>query len=176
MRKHLFIWILCCIFAVSCKQKDTMIKTDSISVPRADKIDKVLEKHQDIRIDPYYWMNDRENPEVIDYLERENAYFETIMESTKGLQDELYTEMKSRIKEEDSSVPYLFNGYYYITKYETGKDYPIYTRRKGSMEAKEEVLFDVNKMAEGYAYYHLGGRSEERRVGTECRSRVLSEK
>lgn len=136
-----------------------MIKTDSISVPRADKIDKVLEKHQDIRIDPYYWMNDRENPEVIDYLERENAYFETIMESTKGLQDELYTEMKSRIKEEDSSVPYLFNGYYYITKYETGKDYPIYTRRKGSMEAKEEVLFDVNKMAEGYAYYHLGGIS-----------------
>lgn len=136
-----------------------MIKTDAISVPRADKIDKVLEKHQDIRIDPYYWMNDRENPEVIDYLERENAYFEAIMESTKGLQDELYTEMKSRIKEEDSSVPYLFNGYYYITKYETGKDYPIYTRRKGSMEAKEEVLFDVNKMAEGYAYYHLGGIS-----------------
>lgn len=136
-----------------------MIKSDAISAPRADKIDKVLEKHGDIRVDPYYWMNDRENPEVIDYLERENAYFESVMESTKGLQDVLFKEMKSRIKEDDTSVPYFYNGYYYVTRYETGKDYPIYTRRKASMDAPEEILFDVNKMAKDYAYYHLGGIS-----------------
>lgn len=159
MRKHLYIWVLCCIFAASCKQKDTMIKSKAKEAPRADKIDKVLEKHEDIRVDPYYWMNDRENPEVIDYLERENAYFESEMEKTKGLQEDLFKEMKARIKEDDTSVPYFFNGYYYITRYETGKDYPVYTRRKKTMEASEEVLFDVNEMAEGYAYYHLGGIS-----------------
>lgn len=136
-----------------------MIKSNAKEAPRADKIDKVLEKHEDIRVDPYYWMNDRENPEVIDYLERENAYFESVMEKTKGLQEDLFKEMKARIKEDDTSVPYFFNGYYYITRYETGKDYPVYTRRKESMEASEEILFDVNQMAEGYAYYHLGGIS-----------------
>ncbi|HLW15017.1 MAG TPA: S9 family peptidase [Flavobacteriaceae bacterium] len=136
-----------------------MIKSNAKEAPRADKIDKVLEKHEDIRVDPYYWMNDRENPEVIDYLERENAYFESVMEKTKGLQEDLFKEMKARIKEDDTSVPYFFNGYYYITRYETGKDYPVYTRRKETMEATEEVLFDVNQMAEGYAYYHLGGIS-----------------
>lgn len=159
MRKHLYIWIVCCIFATSCKQKDAMIKSNTKETPGADKIDKVLEKHEDIRVDPYYWMNDRENVEVVDYLERENAYFESVMEKTKGLQDDLFKEMKSRIKEDDTSVPYLYNGYYYITRYEKGKDYPVYTRRKESMEAAEEILFDVNEMAEGYAYYHLGGLS-----------------
>lgn len=136
-----------------------MIKSNVTEAPSADKIDKVLEKHEDIRVDPYFWMNDRENPEVVDYLERENAYFESVMENTKDLQEDLFEEMKSRIKEDDTSVPYFFNGYYYITRYQTGKDYPVYTRRKDSMEAAEEVLFDVNKMAEGYAYYHLGGVS-----------------
>lgn len=159
MRKHLYIWILCCIFVASCKQKESMIHSNSMEIPHADKIDKVLEKHQDIRVDPYYWMKDRENPEVIDYLERENAYFESVMEETKELQEDLFKEIKSRIKEDDSSVPYLFNGYYYITRYETGKDYPVYTRRKDTTQAKEEILFDVNEMAKGYAYYHLGGIS-----------------
>ena len=159
MKKHLYIWILCCIFAVSCKHKNTMIKSNTIEAPRADKIDKVLEKHEDIRVDPYYWMNDRENPEVIDYLERENAYFDSVMEKTKGLQESLFNEMKARIKEDDTSVPYLYNGYYYITRYETGKDYPVYTRRKDSIDADEEVLFDVNELAKDYAYYHLRGIS-----------------
>lgn len=136
-----------------------MIKSNTIEAPRADKIDKVLEKHEDIRVDPYYWMNDRENPEVIDYLERENAYFEAVMEKTNGLQEDLFKEMKARIKEDDTSVPYFYNGYYYITRYETGKDYPIYTRRKESMKSDEEVLFDVNEMAKDYAYYHLRGIS-----------------
>lgn len=136
-----------------------MIKSNTIEAPRADKIDKVLEKHEDIRVDPYYWMNDRENPEVIDYLERENAYFEAVMEKTNELQEGLFKEMKARIKEDDTSVPYFYNGYYYITRYETGKDYPIYTRRKESMKSDEEVLFDVNEMAKDYAYYHLRGIS-----------------
>src|SRR5690625_6628801 len=110
MRKHLYIWILCCIFAVSCKQKNTMIKSNTIEAPRADKIDKVLEKHEDIRVDPYYWMNDRESPEAIDYLERENDYFEAVMEKTNELKEGLLKEMKARKKEDVNAVHYYYNG------------------------------------------------------------------
>jgi oligopeptidase B len=118
---------------------------------------KELEKHGDIRTDNYYWLNERENPEVIDYLNKENDYYKQMTAHTKQFQDELFLEMKSRIKEDDSSVPYLYNGYYYITRYETGKDYPIYARKKGSLEAPEEILFDCNQLAEGHSYFQLGG-------------------
>jgi len=116
-----------------------------------------LEKHGDIRTDNYFWMNERENPEVIDYLNAENAYYEKCTAHTKQLQQALFEEMKSRIKEDDASVPYLYNGYYYITRFETGKDYPIYSRKKGSLDAPEEIMFDCNVMAEGFAYFHLSG-------------------
>ena len=128
-----------------------------ITPPMADKKPKNLEIHGDVRVDNYYWLNDREDEEVIDYLERENDYFSKLTAHTKTFQEDLFQEMKSRIKEDDESVPYLYNGYYYITRYETGKDYPIYTRKKGSLDAEEEVMFDVNAMAEGYEYYALRG-------------------
>lgn len=128
-----------------------------ITPPTAQKIEKHLEIHGDVRIDNYYWLNDRENPEVIDYLERENDYYHKMTAHTKDFQTSLFEEMKARIKEDDESVPYFYNGYYYITRYETGKDYPIYTRKKDSLEAKEEIMFDGNKMAEGHAYFHLAG-------------------
>ncbi|MDC7998209.1 S9 family peptidase [Gilvibacter sediminis] len=128
-----------------------------ITPPTADKKPKNLEIHGDVRVDNYYWLNDREDEEVIDYLERENDYFEKMTAHTKTFQEELFQEMKGRIKEDDASVPYFYNGYYYVTRYETGKDYPIYTRKKGSLDAEEEVLFDVNEMAEGYPYYNLRG-------------------
>lgn len=131
----------------------------TILPPKAKKIPHKLEKHGHIRIDDYYWLNDRENPEVIDYLNAENDYYRASTAHTKAFQEELYLEMKARIKEDDQSVPYLYNGYYYITRYESGKDYPIYSRKKGSLEAPEEVMFDCNEMAAGHAYFQLGGIS-----------------
>ena len=129
----------------------------NITSPTADKIAKNLEMHGDVRVDNYYWLNDKENEEVIDYLERENDYYDKMTAHTKDFKADLFEEMKSRIKEDDASVPYFYNGYYYITRYETGKDYPIFSRKKDSLEAAEEVMFDVNEMAEGYSYYNLRG-------------------
>ncbi len=125
--------------------------------PFADKKPFALKKHKDIRNDDYFWLNDRENPEVIDYLERENDYYQKSTAHLEGFRTNLFEEMKSRIKEDDSSVPYFYNGYWYITKFETGKDYPIYIRKKKSLTAKEEVLFDCNQMAEGLEYFRLVG-------------------
>ncbi|TXI62278.1 MAG: S9 family peptidase [Flavobacterium sp.] len=131
--------------------------SDKLQPPVAKIVPKTLEKHGDKRIDNYYWLNERENPEVIDYLNKENEYYQKSTAHTKQLQDDLFLEMKGRIKEDDSSVPYFYNGYYYITRYETGKDYPIYARKKGSLDAKEEILFDCNEMAKGHSYFNLGG-------------------
>ena len=113
--------------------------------------------HDDVRIDEFYWLNDRENPEVIDYLNKENDYYNAHTAHTKAFQTSLFDEMKSRIKEDDSSVPYKYNGYWYITKYEKGKDYPIYTRKKETLEAEEELLFDCNEMAKDHSYFRLVG-------------------
>lgn len=128
-----------------------------ILAPQAKKIPVKLEKHGDVRIDNYFWLRERENPEVVDYLTRENLYNEQMTAHTKDLQENLFQEMKGRIKEDDSSVPYKLNGYWYITRYEKGKDYPIYSRKKETLDAPEEILFDVNEMAKGYDYYRLGG-------------------
>ena len=147
------------IFAVSCKNEEPSKVNMEIQPPVAEKIEKHLEKHGDVRIDNYYWLNERENEEVIDYLERENDYYERMTEHTNDFQEDLFEEMKSRIKEDDESVPYKYNGYYYITKFEKGKDYPIYTRKKDSLDAKEELLFNVNELAEGHSYYNLSGLS-----------------
>lgn len=125
--------------------------------PVALKKDTILEKHGDKRVDPYYWLNNRENPEVIDYLNAENEYYQKMTAPTKAFQKDLFEEMKGRIKEDDESVPYLYNGYYYITRFEKGKEYPIYSRKKGSLTAPEELLFDCNEMAKGHAYFKLSG-------------------
>ena len=125
--------------------------------PKAKKIPKKLIKHGDVRIDNYYWLNDRENPEVIQYLNDENAYFEEKTKAYKDFENSLFEELKSRIKEDDESVPYFENGYFYQTKYKKGNEYPIYYRRKEKLEAPEEIIFDENKMAEGFSYYKLTG-------------------
>ena len=127
--------------------------------PVAKIIPHKLVKHKHTRVDNYYWLNDRENPEVIDYLNKENEYYHSVTAETKGFQAELFEEMKSRIKEDDQSVPYLYNGYYYITRFEKGQDYPIYSRKKETLEANEEMLFDCNELAKGQSYFHLGGLS-----------------
>jgi oligopeptidase B len=133
--------------------------SDLFATPKAKILPKKLKKHNQIRIDNYYWLNDRENPEVIDYLNQENAYYEAMTAHTKDFQKELFEEMKGRIKEDDQSVPYLYNGYYYITRFEKGQDYPIYSRKKGSLDAQEEILFDCNELAKGHTFFQLGGLS-----------------
>jgi len=130
----------------------------NVESPRAPKAPKELTIHGDTRIDNYYWLNERENPQVIEYLEQENAYRERVMADLKPFEKSLFEEIKGRIKEEDQSVPYFDNGYYYLTRFESGREYPIYSRKKHSLEAGEEVLLDVNEMAEGHDYYNIGGR------------------
>ncbi|WP_047245670.1 S9 family peptidase [Maribacter thermophilus] len=132
---------------------------NKIKAPRAKKITKQLVTHNDVRLDDYYWLNDREDPEVISYLKSENEYYDQMTSHTKAFQDILFNEMKGRIKEDDSSVPYKLNGYWYKTRYETGKEYPIYTRFKWSLDAEEETIFDCNEMAKGHDYFSLGGIS-----------------
>jgi oligopeptidase B len=127
--------------------------------PNASIIPHSLEKHGHIRTDNYYWLNNRENPDVIEYLNQENEYYQQSTAHTKDFQKDLFEEMKARIKEDDESVPYFYNGYYYITRFEKGKDYPIHSRKKGNLQAKEEILFDCNEMAQGHAYFNLSGLS-----------------
>ncbi|MDD3004066.1 S9 family peptidase [Flavobacterium sp.] len=150
---------VCFIFATSCNKKSETEMSEKIAPPIAKIIPKTLEKHGDIRTDNYYWLNERENPEVIDYLNKENEYYQKMTAHTQTLQKDLFEEMKSRIKEDDSSVPYLSNGYYYLTRFEKGKDYPIYSRKKGSLDAKEEIIFDCNELAKGKSFFQLGGMS-----------------
>lgn len=133
------------------------LNAQSMQAPKAKKIEKKLEMHGDVRVDNYYWLNDREDKEVIKYLEEENAYTKAQMSDTDAFQKSLFEEMKSRIKEDDESVPYKYNGYWYSTRYVKGGEYPIHSRRKENIDAKEEILFDVNEMAKGHDYYNLNG-------------------
>lgn len=149
---------VCCLSLIACSEsKDEKNTMSKVTPPVAEKVPFELEKHGDVRVDNYYWLNNREDQKVIDYLNAENAYYEEMTAHTKAFQEDLFQEMKSRIKEDDESVPYFKNGYYYITRFEKGKDYPIYSRKKGSLDAPEEILFDCNEMAEGHSYFNLGG-------------------
>jgi oligopeptidase B len=135
--------------------KDNVFQT-TINPPVADKKPHILELHGDRRIDNYFWMRERDRPEVIAYLEAENAYTEAMMQHTKTLQTRLYEEMLARIKETDLSVPYRKDNYYYYSRTEEGKAYPIYCRKKGSLEADEEVLLDQNELAKGHEFFSVG--------------------
>ncbi len=136
-----------------------MFEKMEIEAPVAKKDPRTLTLHGDSRVDNYYWLNQRENQEVIDYLTAENTYREKMMEHLESFQEKLFQEMKGRIKETDQSVPYKDNGYYYLTRYEEGMEYPIYARKKGNLEAEEEILLNVNEMAKGFDFYNIGGRS-----------------
>nr|BFF37934.1 oligopeptidase B [Tenacibaculum mesophilum] len=139
-----------------------------IKAPVAEKQPTKLEKHGDIRTDDYFWMRltdaqknaevkDEQTQKVYDYLNAENAYYEEMTKETKEFQEALFQEMKGRIKEDDESVPYKKDGYFYITRYEKGQQYPIYSRKKETLEAEEEIMFNVNNEAKGYDYFQLGG-------------------
>lgn len=122
--------------------------------PVAKEIEQKLIAHGHERLDPWYWLRERENPEVIHYLEEENAYTEAMMEPAAQLREDLFTEMKNRIKEKDESVPYHKCGYHYYVRFVTGGEYPIYCRKNDGPESIEEILLDGNEMAKGHAYFH----------------------
>lgn len=130
---------------------------ETVSTPTVAKKPTELEIHGDVRVDNYYWLRERDNPEVIAYLKAENAYVDSVMAGSAGLRKRLFDEMRSRIKEDDSTAPYKHGDYYYYQRFETGLEYPIYCRRKGSMAAEEQVLLDVNKLAGDESYFAVSG-------------------
>jgi len=132
------------------------------NAPIADKKEHWRNMHDDKVLDNYYWMYDYfgkgpDSTNVVDYLKAENTYLDEVMGRTKNFQADLFTEMKARIKEKDESVPVFKNGYFYYNRTEDGKQYYKYCRKKGSLDAKEEILLDVDQMAEGHAYYAASG-------------------
>lgn len=155
--KNLVVMLSATVLLNACSNSESTMNKPNATPPVAEKIPFEMSIHGDTRIDNYYWLNQRENSKVIDYLQAENAYLDTMLSPIKEFREKLYQEMRARIKESDESVPYYKNGYLYYTRYEEGKEYPIYCRKKGDSTAAEEIMLDVNKMAEGYAYYQIGG-------------------
>jgi len=129
--------------------------------PIAKKIPFEITTHGDTRIDNYYWMRDmdRKDPEIISHLEAENAYTKAKLKHTEKFQEELFNELKGRIKQTDESVPYLYDGFYYYTRFEEGFEYSIYCRKQGGLDAEEQVMLDVNELAKDYSYYQAAGNS-----------------
>jgi len=121
------------------------------------KIPTKLEKHGHVQVDDYYWLRDRENPEVIKYLTEENDYAAKEMAHTRAFEEKLFAEIKGRFKQTDMSVPYKREDYFYYTRYEEGKEYPIYARKRDSLDAPEEIMLNANTLAEGHEFFSIGG-------------------
>ena len=119
------------------------------------KIPKVLIKHNHQRIDNYFWLNQRENPRVIDFLTEENQYLESKMAHLAGLNERIYSEIVDKIDPQEVSAPYFYNGYYYYSHFEINDEFPRYCRKKGNLKANEEVLLNVNELAEDHDFYKL---------------------
>ncbi len=124
--------------------------------PIAKKIPTIESLHGDVRVDNYFWLRDKTNPEVVAYLNEENAYTQSVMKPTEEFQSLLYKEIVGRIKQTDLSVPYKYGKYWYYTRTEEGKQYPIYCRKHGSMDADEQITLDLNELAKGYNFLGLG--------------------
>ena len=169
------IIIMLAICLTACQPTESsMEKMNEVSKafepPKAEKKDSLLTIHGDTRNDPYFWMRltdnqktaeepDDQTKEVVDYLNAENDYTDQVTAHTKDFQDKLYDEIVGRIKKDDESVPYFKNGYFYYSRYEEGKEYPIYCRKKGSLDSEEEIMLDANVRAEGHDYYSASGLS-----------------
>ena len=128
-----------------------------LTPPQAKVLPTTLEKHGHQRIDNYYWLNKRDNPEVLAYLTAENEYAKAAMAHREGLEEALFEEIRGRIKQTDLSVPYKLDDYFYYTRFEEGKEYPLYCRKLRTLEADEELMLDVNVVAEGHEYCSVGG-------------------
>ena len=145
------------IIIISCSKQQQ--SPQNLVPPQAQKIARELTIHNDTRIDNYFWLRDRDNPEVIEYLNAENAYKAAILQHTEKLQKKLFKEIVGRIKQTDISVPYKDNGYFYYVRYEKGKEYPIYCRKQESLDAPEQIMLNVNDMAKGHDFYQVVGLS-----------------
>jgi oligopeptidase B len=141
---------MCALLMISCVPSEPV-------APVAEQRPHELEMHGEVRVDDYYWLRERANPEVLAYLEAENAYTKAVMATTEALQEELYTELKNRIQPDESTAPALNDGYYYYKRYENDLEYPIHCRKKGSTEAPEEIMLDVNRVAEGHDFTSVRG-------------------
>lgn len=162
--KQLYLTIIYgMIMITACNTNKEEVKilkqSDFPAPPVAEVVPDTFENFGQKRIDDYYWLKDKNNPKVIEYLNAENEYTESVMASTKELQQTIYDEILGRIKEDDESYPSYINGYWYYSRTEKGKQYRTYLRRKGSLDAEEEVIFDVNKMAEGKSAFIFAGYS-----------------
>ncbi|HEX6398528.1 MAG TPA: hypothetical protein VFZ95_13980, partial [Steroidobacteraceae bacterium] len=129
-----------------------------IRPPAAAKKHHLVSSPNGSREDEYYWLRDdqRADPEMLAYVKAENEYADHVLAHIKPLESKLYQEIVGRLKQDDSSVPYPMNGFWYYKRFETGKEYPIYARRKGTKEAPEEILLDVNQMAKGHDFFEVG--------------------
>ena len=142
----------------------TLISADpSVTPPVAKRVERREVRHGATVVDHYYWLREKSNPEVVHYLEAENAYTEAMTKDIKTFEAALYQEMLGRIKQTDLSVPVRRDGYFYYSRTEEGKQYPIQCRRKGSMEAPEEVLLDLNELAKGHTFLGPGRVHRQRR-------------
>lgn len=165
MKQHLHLLSLAILIFAACKTEDSQTTDNQTSMyekmteqpPLATQKPKDLTEHGHTRQDPWYWLNERENPEVIAYLTAENAYKDAVMADLKDVQEELFQEIKGRIKEKDESVPQLDNGYWYYFRYVEGGEYPIHCRKAKTLEAPEQVMLDVNELAKPFDYYSAAG-------------------
>jgi oligopeptidase B len=153
MKNLITIAIFCIMIDQPSQAQST---SNQAAPPRAKKIAKVDTIHGDIRVDNYYWLRDKKNPEVIAYLEAENRYTDAMTKNIDNFQQTLYKEIIGRIKQTDLSVPYLLDGYWYYTRMEEGKQYSIYCRKKGSLDSPEEITLDLNELAKGHKFLGLG--------------------
>jgi oligopeptidase B len=162
------VWFMLIIVAsmMRCGQEKTSVDEKDIQPPDPEQVPHELTAHGTKRIDNYYWMKlseeqknaavkDEQTTKVLSYLEAENEYLKSMMEHTEPLQEKLYKEMVGRIRQDDESVPYLNNGYWYYTRFEKQKEYPIYCRKKETLKAREEMLLNVNELADGHSYFHV---------------------
>ena len=124
--------------------------------PKVRAVPHTLTAHQHTRIDDYYWLRDRDNPEVLAYLRAENDYAQKVLAHTDPLQAKLFEEIKGRIKEDDLSVPFKMRDYWYFIRFREGGEYPLYCRKTGERETKEELMVDANELAKGHDYFSLG--------------------
>jgi len=159
------IIIRCALLALfisltACHMKQTPAVPPSATAqpPVAAKKPHAVTSPNGSREDEYYWLRDdkRENPEMLAYVKAENAYADAMLAHTKPLETRIYNEIIGRLKQDDATVPYLMNGYWYYRRFETGKEYPVYARRKGSKDAPEEILLDVNEMAKDHDFFEIG--------------------
>ena len=161
MKKSLISTFLLSLFLVLTTASSVVAQTNGAIAsqpkpPMAEKKAKTTTIHGETLVDNYFWLREKSNPAVISYLETENAYTDAAMKPTEALQEKLYKEMVGHIKETDVSAPYRWGNHYYYTRTEQGKQYPIYCRKQGSLDAKEEVILDQNELAKGLKFFSIG--------------------